>query len=48
MRWQTPDPLGELYGRAWQPAAPFWPSGCWMLRQWDWRREAFRPELHLA
>jgi len=46
MRWQTPDPLGTLSKRAWQPAAPRYFSAGWMLRQWDWRREVFRPELH--
>lgn len=46
MRWRTPEPLGELYGRPWQPSAGFYATAHWMLVQWDWRREPFRQELH--
>lgn len=48
MRWQHPDRLAELHRRAWQPSALKYFTALWIVRQWDWRRERPRPDLHPA
>lgn len=47
MRWRTPDPLSDHHLRPWQSAEPVYVTALWLVRQWDWKREQFRQELHL-
>lgn len=45
MRWRV-DHLAAIHQRPWTPAAPAYFTALWLVRQWDWRRERFRQELH--